>query len=109
MTARSTFAAKPLENSIQVRANGADRYYAGQVPQYFLHLSDRLGRLDDPEGDDFRDVESAYLAAVDSARCLMAEDVRHGSFDAVGSIAIADASGRVMMVVRFDEAVSIRR
>jgi hypothetical protein len=79
------------------------------MPHYFLHLYDRSGHLDDPEGSDFRDIESAYLTAVNSARCVMAEEVRHGSFDAAGSIAIADASGREVMVVRFDEAVSIRR
>lgn len=79
------------------------------MPRYFLHVHNRIGHVPDEEGRDFDDLDAATDAAVEGIRSLLADELSRGELDLRGRIDIADASGRIVRVVRFSETVEMKR
>lgn len=79
------------------------------MPRYFLHVHNRIGHVPDEEGRDFHDLDGAMAAALEGIRSLLAEELRKGELDLDGRIEIADSTGHIVRVVRFAEAVELRR
>lgn len=74
--------------------------------RYFIHIITDNERLVDPDGGEFFDLVSARTEAVQSARDLMAEELRCGRTVPFGWRAqVADEDGRVMLTLPFARLV----
>jgi hypothetical protein len=60
---------------------------------YFFHIRDEAGLIRDEEGSDLPNLAAAYREARQSARDLVADDMRRGVGVAMRSIEITDAAG----------------
>lgn len=78
------------------------------MSRYYFHVHNGAGLVLDHEGVELRSLEQARLAAVKGARSLISADVEAGLLDLNGRIEVVDASGTVVMVVAFRDAVVIR-
>jgi len=68
----------------------------------FLHIITDLERLPDPDGGDFGDLEEAVREAEQSARDLMADELRAGRPLPLGwRVQIVDEDGAVRATVKF--------
>ena len=80
------------------------------MPHFFLHIRNGDEWTEDPEGIDFPDVELARKEALEAARELLGEGLKHGL--SVGHvlqqrvIEICDDSGHVLDAVALREAIS---
>lgn len=77
------------------------------MPRYFLHLREGDNLLEDPDGHEFRDVESAHDEALAEARDILAEYVRAGKLLIGQQFDITDENGRVLMVVPLGNALNL--
>jgi hypothetical protein len=76
------------------------------MPQFFIHLVDGPTSVMDEEGYEFADIEDARREAVESARDLMASNLRDGKpLGLHRSFRIMDDSGALLDEVTFDDAV----
>jgi hypothetical protein len=78
------------------------------VPRYFFHVHDYSGLVMDEEGQSLPDLGVARRMAVQSARCIMAEDVRQGCLDRRGRIEVADVDGTVALIIAFHDVVDVK-
>lgn len=77
------------------------------MPRYYFHVSaPGLKRCLDPEGQDLDDLTAAYYEAIISAREILAELVRSGKIVDGQRYEIADAEGKVLLVVPFKSALA---
>ena len=74
------------------------------MPRYRFNVHDGLGLVEDEEGCELPDAESARGEAVKGARSLIAEDVLHGRLDLAGRVDVLDSEGRLLFSVSFTEA-----
>jgi hypothetical protein len=75
------------------------------LPRYHFHLHDRTGFTEDAQGRDLADLEGARERAIREARAIICDDVRNGRIDLSGSIEVTDGGGKVVLTLRFTEAV----
>jgi hypothetical protein len=61
--------------------------------RYFFHIRDEAGLIRDEEGSDLPNLAAAYGEARQSARDLVADDMRRGVEVATRSIEIMDEAG----------------
>lgn len=74
--------------------------------RYFIHIVTDQERLVDPDGGEFADLASARAEACQSARDLMAEELRCGRPVPFGWRAqVADEQGRVVLTIKFARLV----
>lgn len=74
--------------------------------RYFIHVVTDLERLVDPDGQDCENLEEAVQEAKQSARELMAEELRCGRAMPFGWwMQIADDEGTIIATFRFAELV----
>ena len=78
------------------------------MPRYFFNVHNSIGFVEDEEGRDFADLDSARAAALKGAREIIAEDVADGCVDLRGRLDIVDATGAVVLTIAFSEAVAVR-
>lgn len=77
------------------------------MPQYHLHLH-RCGTFyPDEEGQSLPNLDSARRLAIVDAREIMAEEMRSGQLCLGCRIEIADATGQVLDVIPFKDAVDL--
>ena len=76
------------------------------MPLFFLHIRDRENLLEDDDGQEFSTLAQAREVAILSAREIMSERIMAGMEPDHSQIEIADASGQILLVVPFLEAVS---
>ena len=74
--------------------------------RYFFHVHDTIDAIDD-EGEEFPGVEAALAHATLCARELLADAARTGVIDMKHRIHVADASGALIDVVMFGDAVRV--
>ena len=79
------------------------------MPRFYLHLHNSVGLVRDEEGLELADIEVARRHAVKTIRSILSDEVRHGRLDLRGVIEIAGEDQQVLGVVRFEEAVDLRR
>jgi hypothetical protein len=78
------------------------------MPLYYFNIYNDAVTMDE-EGAELADEHAARAHAVKGARALAAETVQHGYLTRDHRIEIVDRDQRPVGVVRFDEAVEIRR
>lgn len=76
------------------------------MPHYFLHVRNTAYAKDE-EGNDFPNLAAAREAAVNGARSILSEEVKHGALDLRGAIEIAEGE-TIVLVVPFAEAVAVK-
>lgn len=70
--------------------------------RYFIHIVTDQERLVDPDGGEFTDLAAARAEACQSARDLMAEELRCGRPVPFGWRAqVADEQGKVVLTIKF--------
>jgi uncharacterized protein DUF6894 len=79
------------------------------MPRYFFHLRDRAQRLQDEEGRELPNVETARKVAVMNARAIICDEVLQGTVSLGETIEVEDEAGRALLSVAFSEAVAFRR
>lgn len=77
------------------------------MARYFLHVRDPDGGAEDDEGGEFASLAEANRSAVAGIRSMMIDGIRSGRLNLDGRIDIADHLGRVLIAVRFADAVRI--
>lgn len=78
------------------------------MPLYYFHMLNRIGFVEDEEGMDLPDLETARAEAMDNIRSVLAEDARKGCLDLRGRIDIVDERGEIVLTLPFSEAIDIR-
>ena len=77
------------------------------MPRYFLHLRRCEEAFLDAEGSEFADLEALRRAALHDARDTMSWDIKEGGLDLSFRIEAVDQTGRTVLSLGFDEAVTI--
>jgi hypothetical protein len=77
------------------------------MARFFFHVRLRGTRVEDSEGMDLPDVESARREAVESAKEMVANAITaHEDLEGV-AYEIADASGKIVLILPLAEAAGI--
>ena len=77
------------------------------MPRYFLHLHRGEEAFLDAEGSEFPDLEALRRAALHDARDTMSWDIKEGRLDLSFRIEAVDQTGRTVLSLGFNEAVTI--
>jgi hypothetical protein len=77
------------------------------VTRYFLHLRDGSDEVLDPDGIEFKDIESLRLAVMKNARDTIAGDVQNGLVDFRYRIDAENDAGQVVYSLPFKHAVNV--
>jgi hypothetical protein len=76
------------------------------MPLYYFNLRTQGALELDPEGIDLPDLPAAENAALEGAREIMAERLRHGEPMNGSQFEVADESGRTVHILKFTEALT---
>jgi hypothetical protein len=77
------------------------------VTRYFLHLRDGSDEVLDPDGIEFKDMDTLRLAVMKNARDTIAGDVQNGLVDLRYRIDAENEAGQVVYSLPFKHAVNI--
>jgi hypothetical protein len=77
------------------------------MTRFYFHLRKGESFCADPEGAEFADLEAARKEAMQSARELVAESIRHDE-GIEGQFEIAGEDGNVLLRFRLSDAVRIK-
>ena len=77
------------------------------VPRFFLHIRDGDELLEDPDGSDHPDLETARAEAIAGARDLLAAQLKAGKPLDGQQIEICDEAGRLLATVRFRDVFTL--
>lgn len=80
----------------------------GRVPRYHFDIQDASGLVLDEEGRELANLEVARREAIKGIRSLISAEVEKGILDLTGQLTLRDAIGRTIILLRFEEAVSIK-
>ncbi len=75
------------------------------MPHFFMHLRQGSETIEDLEGEEFANLHEARRTAIAAAREIMSDRVGKGQEPDGTAILIADDSGRIVLVVQFEEAI----
>ena len=76
--------------------------------RYYMHVSNGNGFVEDEEGVELPDAETARKEAITAARDVMAGDLRDGSLDLTSFIEVEDENHDLLFTLTFGEAVTVR-
>jgi hypothetical protein len=79
------------------------------MPRYFFHICNGTGFVEDEQGLNLPDQETAYKKAVEAARGVMADDMRKGELDLTSFVEVEDEARTLLLTLTFAEAVTMRR
>jgi hypothetical protein len=77
------------------------------VTRYFLHLRDGSDEVLDPDGIEFKDMDTLRLAVMKNARDTIAGDVQNGLVDLRYRIDAENEAGQVVYSLPFKHAVNV--
>ena len=77
------------------------------MARYHFHLLDRSGMLSDEEGVALDSLADVLRLALANARALMSEDVANGVLDLNGAIQVTDDQSRTLLILPFEDAVTL--
>lgn len=77
------------------------------MPRFYLHVCNGSGFVQDEEGQELPDLDAARLAAIRSARDIMASDVQRGILDLSSFIEVEDEERRLVLSLSFQQAVDM--
>ena len=75
------------------------------MPQLYFNIRHRDEVVEDPGGAEYPSLTEARLDAIKSARELMAEGILAGKLSRQRTFDITDASGNIVLVVPFADAI----
>jgi hypothetical protein len=75
--------------------------------RYYFDIHNSIGFVEDEEGRDLPDLETARAEALKGIRSILGEDVQKGVVDLRGRLEIRDGDG-VILTIPFAEAIEIR-
>jgi len=75
---------------------------------YYMHIYNGSGFIQDEEGRDLADDETARAEAIAAARDVMAGDLREGRLDLSSYIAVENEAHEPLFTIVFRDAVEIR-
>lgn len=78
------------------------------MTRLFFHAHSNEGNARDEEGIEIDDEQAAYQVALENIRSIVAEEARRGLLDLDGRIDVADAEGKLVLLVPFVEAFDLR-
>ena len=78
------------------------------MPQYHLHIHCDGAVIEDEEGGDFADLDSAVREAIRSIRSLVSGDVLGGRLHLDLAIEICSTAQRSLRTVAFEDAITTR-
>ena len=76
------------------------------MPRFYFDLHDDLDAIDE-EGVILRDEAAARAYALNSAREIACEHVRHGRLNLKHFISVRDSDREPLFIVAFDEALTV--
>ena len=76
------------------------------VPRYYFHLVEREC-IPDPEGKILPGIEEARQEALEHARSIVCENIKHGWLNLDHRIDVADDQGRMVLTLTFRQAFEI--
>jgi hypothetical protein len=76
------------------------------MPRYFFHIIDGGDRLDDPEGVDLADLDTARAEAILTAREIMAEGIKRGDYPDGQIFEITNGDGQILLTIPFKQAIA---
>lgn len=76
------------------------------MPRFFFNVHDRHDPDPDREGVELVDADAARRVAMAGARSLICDDISSGILDLSGSIEVLDQLGRLVWIIRYDDAVA---
>jgi len=76
------------------------------MPRYFFNLSDGTYYADE-DGQDLPSANAARDVAMETARGIMADEVKTGELNLQEKILISDADGQIVTTIAFRDAVRI--
>nr|WP_295370965.1 hypothetical protein [uncultured Sphingosinicella sp.] len=77
------------------------------MTRFFFDLHDNIGHVVDEEGREFPSLEAARQEAVKGVRSIISAEVGEGVLDLTGTMVVRDADGTDVLVVPFEEVLSI--
>lgn len=77
------------------------------MARYFFNLTNGQGFLQDYEGQEFPDLETARSSAIDGLRSVVADDCIKGELHLAASIDVVDEQNALLAKVKFADAISI--
>ena len=77
------------------------------MPRYHFDVQGRTGLVLDEEGRELADLEVARREALKGIRSLISADVEKGVLDLTGQLTLRDGTGGTVLLLRFEEAVTI--
>ena len=78
------------------------------MPLFRFHVKNDIDAPDE-EGTELPNLANAHLKAIDYARDLASHSVRQGRLNLGHSIDIEDEAGKLLLSVRFDEAIELSK
>ena len=77
------------------------------MPRFYMHVCNGNGFVEDQEGVDLPDRDTARSKAVEAARDIMAGDLRKGELDLSSFIEVEDEAHSLLFTLHFSEAVNL--
>ena len=77
------------------------------MPSFFFHVREGGRLIEDPDGSDLPDLETARAGALAAARVAIAEQIRMGKSVGDRSFEITDEAGRVLATVTARDACGL--
>jgi hypothetical protein len=78
------------------------------MARFFFNLASERGLIGDDEGLDLPDIAAARQAALEAARDLAAQAVRHGNDGPWKAIVVCDETGKLVLELPLEEALPPR-
>ena len=78
------------------------------MPLFYFHVCDGTGFVEDEEGRELDDEETARAEALKGARSIMADDVQRGQLDFSSFIEVEDEAHQLLFTITFAEAVEVK-
>ncbi len=79
------------------------------IPRYYFHVRNGNGLVEDDEGRNLPDRDTARAEALKGVRSMLSEDVLSGFLDLQGTIDVVEEAGEPVLSLDFGEAVDVRR
>jgi hypothetical protein len=79
------------------------------MPRYFFHVCNGTGLVEDEEGQEIADEETARTIAVKEARELMSEEMRAGELNVASFIEVQNEKGEYLFTLQFEDAFRLSR
>lgn len=78
------------------------------MPHFYFHVCNGTGFVEDEEGRELTDEETAHREAIRGARSIMADDLQRGQLDLSSFIEVEDSKHELLFTLMFADAVEVK-